>query len=139
MPGKKITDHQVRKYKQHRNTLTQVAAAARAGISERSARRIEDTKALPSQRAPRSVAHARRPVAQTVGDHQDHLGSNNLEIRQRISCSTPIQLGGLVCRQIDTERALPWHVHPRSKDCTTMPYVAKSVKYIRGFIYKEAY
>jgi hypothetical protein len=24
MPGKKITDHQVHKYKQHRNTLTQV-------------------------------------------------------------------------------------------------------------------
>ena len=37
MPGKKITDHQVHKYKQHRNTLTQVAAAAKAGISERSA------------------------------------------------------------------------------------------------------
>lgn len=32
MPGKRITDHQVHKYKQHRNTLTQVAAAARAGM-----------------------------------------------------------------------------------------------------------
>ena len=41
MPGKRITDHQVHKYKQHRNKLTQVAAAAKAGISERSARRIE--------------------------------------------------------------------------------------------------
>ena len=38
MPGKKITDHQVHKYKQHRNTLAQVAAAARACISERIAR-----------------------------------------------------------------------------------------------------
>ncbi len=54
MPGKKITDHQVHKYKQHRKTLTQVAAAARAGISERSARRIDDTDALPSQRPARS-------------------------------------------------------------------------------------
>jgi hypothetical protein len=54
MPGKKITDHQVHKYKQHRNTLTQVAAAARAGISERSARRIDDNDALPSQRPARS-------------------------------------------------------------------------------------
>lgn len=54
MPGKKITDHQVRKYKQERKTLTQVAAAARAGISERSARRIDETDALPSQREARS-------------------------------------------------------------------------------------
>ena len=49
MPGKKITDHQVHKYKQHRNALTQVAAACKAGISERSARRIDDTDTLPSQ------------------------------------------------------------------------------------------
>ena len=51
MPGKRITDHQVHKYKQHRNQLSQVAAAAKAGISERSARRIEDAQSLPSQRA----------------------------------------------------------------------------------------
>ena len=37
MPGKKITDHQVKKYNQHRNKHSQVAAAAKAGISERSA------------------------------------------------------------------------------------------------------
>ena len=54
MPGKKITDHQVHKYKHHRNTLTQVAAAARAGLSERSARRIDDSDALPSQQSARS-------------------------------------------------------------------------------------
>jgi hypothetical protein len=53
MPGKRITDHQVHKYKQHRNRLGQVAAAAKAGISERSARRIDHSEALPSQRAPR--------------------------------------------------------------------------------------
>ena len=49
MPGKKITDHQVHKYKHHRNTLTQVASAAKTGISQRSARRIEQSPALPSQ------------------------------------------------------------------------------------------
>jgi hypothetical protein len=54
MPGKRITDHQVHKFKQHRNTLSQVAAAAKAGISERSARRIEGADALPSQRPRRS-------------------------------------------------------------------------------------
>ena len=31
MPGKKITDHQVQKYKQHRLKLSQVAAAAKTG------------------------------------------------------------------------------------------------------------
>ena len=50
MPGKTITNHQVHKYKQHRNKLSQVAAAAKAGISERSARRIETAQSLPSQR-----------------------------------------------------------------------------------------
>jgi hypothetical protein len=43
----------VHKYKQHRNKLSQVASAAKAGISERSARRIEDAQSLPSQRPER--------------------------------------------------------------------------------------
>jgi hypothetical protein len=64
MPGKKITDHQVHKYKQQRNTLTQVAAAARAGISERSARRIDDTDGLPSQRPARSWRTREDPLAE---------------------------------------------------------------------------
>jgi len=54
MPGKKITDHQVLKYKEQRNRLTQVAAAAKAGISERSARRVERSDTLPSQGPARS-------------------------------------------------------------------------------------
>ena len=53
MPGKKITDHQVMKYKEHRNLMTQTAAAAKTAISERSARRIERSEALPSQGSPR--------------------------------------------------------------------------------------
>ena len=64
MPGKKITDHQVRKYKQDRKTLTQVAAAARAGISERSARRIDETDALPSQREARSWRTREDPLSE---------------------------------------------------------------------------
>jgi len=54
LPGKKITDHQVQKYKQHRLKLSQVAAAAKAGVSERSAQRIERSDALPSQRESRA-------------------------------------------------------------------------------------
>ena len=63
MPGKKITDHQVLKYKHHRNTHTQVAAAARTGISERSARRIDDADCLPSQRLGRSWRTREDPLS----------------------------------------------------------------------------
>ena len=63
MPGKKITDHQVHKYKQHRNQLSQVAAAAKAGISERSARRIEGGEMLPSQKPARDWRTRKDPLA----------------------------------------------------------------------------
>ena len=69
MPGKTITDHQVHKYKQHRNKLTQVAAAARAGISERSARRIEGASSLPSQRPARDWRTRQDPL-QSVWDSE---------------------------------------------------------------------
>ena len=69
MPGKTITDHQVHKYKQHRNKLTQVAAAARAGISERSARRIEGAQSLPSQRLARNWRTREDPL-QSVWDSE---------------------------------------------------------------------
>ena len=63
MPGKKITDHQVQKYKQHHLKLSQVASAAKAGISERSARRIEQREALPSQREERAWRTREDPLA----------------------------------------------------------------------------
>ena len=63
MPGKRITDHQVHKYKQHRNQHSQVAAAAKAGISERSARRIEEAQSLPSQRPGRSWRTREDPLS----------------------------------------------------------------------------
>lgn len=68
MPGKMITDHQVHKFKQHRTTLTQVAAAAKSGISERSARRIEGAEALPSQRPTRSWRTRNDPLDEVWGD-----------------------------------------------------------------------
>jgi transposase InsO family protein len=63
LPGKKITDHQVHKYKQHRQQLHQVAAAAKVGISERSARRIDHAEALPSQREARAWRTRADPLA----------------------------------------------------------------------------
>jgi hypothetical protein len=54
VPGKRITDHQVTKYKELRRHYGQEAAAAKIGVSVRSARRIERVSRLPSQREPRS-------------------------------------------------------------------------------------
>lgn len=64
MPGKGITDHQVLKFKAQRRTRTQAAAAAIAGISERSARRLESVESLPSQRPPRQWRTRNDPLAQ---------------------------------------------------------------------------
>ena len=49
MPGTRITDQQVRLYMNIRKNKSQELAAAKAGISERSARRIESSVTLPSQ------------------------------------------------------------------------------------------
>ena len=52
MPGKPVTNQQVRSYMQDRHRHSQRIAAARAGFSERTARRIETDPRLPSQRQP---------------------------------------------------------------------------------------
>ena len=54
MAGKRIGDHQVGIYKKLRTKLGQEASAAKAGISIRSARRLDSAQALPSQRKARS-------------------------------------------------------------------------------------
>lgn len=48
MPGRRINRTQVAKYMEHRKELEQEVAAAKAGISVRSARRIEGAGGLPS-------------------------------------------------------------------------------------------
>lgn len=63
MPGKKITDHQVRKFKEVRNRATQEIAAAKSGMSARSARRIEEAKGLPSQVGARTWRTRSDPLA----------------------------------------------------------------------------
>ena len=51
MSGKRVTDRQVRRYMDSRKDgHTQAAAAARAGLSERTGRRIDSSPVLPSQR-----------------------------------------------------------------------------------------
>ena len=53
MPGTRITDQQVCLYMKIRKNNTQQLAAAKSGISERSARSIESSVTLPSQRSRR--------------------------------------------------------------------------------------
>lgn len=48
MSGKRITDQQIKLYMEHRKGSTQAVAAAKAGISERSARRIDTQQLQPS-------------------------------------------------------------------------------------------
>lgn len=64
MPGNRITDLQVIKYKDLRRELTQEAAAAKCGISVSSARRIERGAVLPSQRGPRAWRTRTDPLGQ---------------------------------------------------------------------------
>lgn len=69
MPGKPVTDQQVRLYMIDRHHYSQRAAAARAGFSERTARRIETNPCLPSQRKPgrgRTVPDPLEAVWETV-------------------------------------------------------------------------
>jgi hypothetical protein len=49
MPGQRITDEQVNQYKKLRGTLRQETAAAKSGMSVRTARRVERAATLPSQ------------------------------------------------------------------------------------------
>jgi hypothetical protein len=53
MPGRRINRTQVAKYMEHRKELEQETAAAKVGISVRSARRIERAGGLPSKREAR--------------------------------------------------------------------------------------
>ncbi len=64
MPGNRITDLQMIKYKELRGELSQEAAAAKTGMSVSSARRIERRVVLPSQREPRGWRTRLDPLAE---------------------------------------------------------------------------
>jgi transposase InsO family protein len=63
VPGKRITDLQVNRYKELRSQHSQEAAAVKAGISVASARRVESAVMLPSQRSPRHWRTRTDPLA----------------------------------------------------------------------------
>ena len=105
MPGKKVTDHQVLKYKEHRKKLTQAAAAAKAGISERSARRIERSDALPSQGPPRSWRTRQDPLeavwdAEVVPLLQADVQLNAVTLLEELQRRHPGEYGASVLRTL---------------------------------------
>jgi len=63
VPGTRITDQQVRLYMKTRKKQSQELAAAKAGISERSARRIDQATSLPSQKPRRHWRSRADPFA----------------------------------------------------------------------------
>ena len=108
MPGKRITDHQVHKYKEHRNKLTQVAAAARAGMSERSARRIEASSVLPSQRPERHWRTREDPLSavwdsEIVPLLQVDAQLNAVTLLEELQRRHPGQYGGGVLRTLQSQ------------------------------------
>ena len=105
MPGKRITDHQVHKYKEHRNKLTQVAAAAKAGISERSARRVEASNVLPSQRPERHWRTREDPLnavweSEIVALLQADAQLNAVTVLEELQRRHPGEYGGGVLRTL---------------------------------------
>jgi hypothetical protein len=64
VPDKPVNDQQVRLYMQDRTLHSQRTAAARAGFSERTARRIEADPRLPSQRRPERGRTVPDPLAE---------------------------------------------------------------------------
>lgn len=121
MPGKKITDHQVLKYKEHRNKLTQVAAAAKAGISERSARRIDGSDVLPSQRPARSWRTRSDPLAvvwdaEVVPLLQADAQLNAVTLLEELQRRHPGDYGGGVLRTLQ-RRMRQWRaVHGAERE-----------------------
>ena len=67
MPGSRITDLQMNKYKDLRRKHTQETAAAKSGISLSSARRVEAGALLPSQRPARSWRTRADPLREVWG------------------------------------------------------------------------
>jgi len=63
MPGKRLGDTQVKRYKEIRRQFSQDVAANKMGISVRTARRIERQNRLPSQREPRAWRTRKDPFA----------------------------------------------------------------------------
>ncbi|GLS30833.1 Integrase core domain-containing protein [Mesorhizobium albiziae] len=81
MPGKPINDQQMRLYMRERQLYTQKIAAARAGFSERTARRIEADPRPPSQCKPVRGRTVPDPLGDVWKDELEPMLERNAAIR----------------------------------------------------------
>ena len=121
MPGKAITDHQMHKYKQHRNTLTQIASAAKTGAIERSARRLDIADTLPSQQHVRDWRTREDPLtevweAEVVPLMQVDASLNAVTLLEELQRRHPGQYGSDVLRTLQ-RRLRQWRaLHGAERD-----------------------
>jgi hypothetical protein len=79
MPGTRITDQQVRLYMNNRKHHPQKLAAAKSGMSERTARRVEHDAGLPSQQPLRYWRSRPDPFAEVWESEMALLNKEKIE------------------------------------------------------------
>ena len=121
MPGNRITDLQVIKYKELRRELPQEAAAARTGISVSSARRIERRVELPSQREPRAWRTRTDPLgevwdAEVVPLLESTPGLMAVTVLEELQRRQPARFGDAVLRTLQ-RRMRAWRaMHGKERE-----------------------
>jgi transposase InsO family protein len=115
MPGRRINRTQVAKYMEHRKELNQEAAAAKAGISVRSARRIEGAGGLPSAQEVRQWRTRADPLTRWWGSEivpllESAPGLNAVtileELQRRYPTEVPVGLLRTLQRRLRQWRAV---------------------------------
>ncbi|MGH8240465.1 MAG: IS21 family transposase, partial [Steroidobacteraceae bacterium] len=112
MPGKRISDHQVTKYKELRGKHSQEVAAAKAGVSVASARRIESTVLLPSQKPTRNWRTRADPLtevwtAEVVPMLESAPGLMAVTVLEELQLRHPHRFDGTVLRTLQ-RRVRQW-------------------------------
>jgi hypothetical protein len=112
MPGQRITDKQVNRYKELRRTRTQEVAAAKVGISLRTARRLEQMTELPSQRPTRHWRTRVDPLAwiwdsEIVPLLQRAPGLNSVTLLEEMERRYPARFGPNLLRTLQ-RRVRTW-------------------------------
>ena len=112
LPGKRISDHQVTKYKELRGKHSQEVAAAKAGVSVASARRIESTVLLPSQKPARTWRTRADPLtevwaAEVVPMLEAAPGLMAVTVLEELQLRYPQRFDGAVLRTLQ-RRVRQW-------------------------------
>lgn len=92
MPGNRITDQQIRLYMVIRKDTTQVTSAAKAGFSERTARRIESGQRQLGHSKPRNYRTRRDPL-------EDVWSSIVVPLLERSVTITPVGIFDYLCEE----------------------------------------